>query len=104
MKKLFVTDNRVAIHLLKSKLEAQNIAAYIKNDNPPLAGELPAIIAPPELWVIHDEQYTAAQQILQHELEVNSKTPQQNWTCPQCGEKLETQFDVCWRCGTGKNV
>ena len=22
------------------------------------------------------------------------------WTCKQCGEKLEEQFDACWRCST----
>jgi len=20
------------------------------------------------------------------------------WTCPKCGEKIEDQFDTCWRC------
>jgi hypothetical protein len=22
------------------------------------------------------------------------------WTCPKCGEKVETSFAVCWSCGT----
>jgi hypothetical protein len=21
------------------------------------------------------------------------------WTCPQCGERIEGQFGVCWQCG-----
>src|SRR5262247_2554902 len=25
----------------------------------------------------------------------------QPWTCPQCGEKLEGQFDLCWKCNQG---
>ena len=24
------------------------------------------------------------------------------WTCTQCGEKLEDQFDSCWRCSSHK--
>lgn len=27
------------------------------------------------------------------------------WTCPKCGEKLEDQFDSCWKCaGAAQNV
>ena len=22
------------------------------------------------------------------------------WTCPKCGEEVEANFDVCWKCGT----
>ena len=22
------------------------------------------------------------------------------WTCPNCGEHIEKQFDACWNCGT----
>ena len=25
-----------------------------------------------------------------------------DWTCPKCGEKVEAQFDVCWKCGQAK--
>lgn len=24
------------------------------------------------------------------------------WTCPQCGESIERQFDSCWKCSTPK--
>lgn len=26
-----------------------------------------------------------------------------NWTCPNCSEVHEDQFDSCWKCGTQKN-
>ena len=26
------------------------------------------------------------------------------WTCAKCGEKIEDQFDSCWRCSTSKGV
>jgi hypothetical protein len=22
------------------------------------------------------------------------------WTCPKCGEKVDSSFEVCWQCGT----
>jgi hypothetical protein len=25
------------------------------------------------------------------------------WTCSKCGEKIEEQFDSCWKCGTFRN-
>ena len=25
------------------------------------------------------------------------------WTCPQCGEKIRTGFEFCWRCGVGED-
>ena len=24
------------------------------------------------------------------------------WGCPKCGERLEAQFEACWKCGTAK--
>ncbi len=28
--------------------------------------------------------------------------PKKDWDCPKCGERLELQFDTCWRCGTAR--
>ena len=26
------------------------------------------------------------------------------WTCKKCGEKIEDQFDSCWKCSTAREV
>jgi hypothetical protein len=26
------------------------------------------------------------------------------WTCSKCGEKIEDQFDSCWKCSTPRNT
>jgi hypothetical protein len=26
----------------------------------------------------------------------------QSWTCPNCSEQIEPQFDGCWKCGADK--
>lgn len=25
------------------------------------------------------------------------------WSCPKCGEQVESNFEVCWACGTSRN-
>jgi hypothetical protein len=32
----------------------------------------------------------------------NRPRPKQPWNCPKCNERLEPQFDSCWRCGTAR--
>ena len=102
MKKLYSTPDRIPLYLLRSALENQGIICYLKNENPPLAGEIPPMLAWPELWVMDDSQYESAKKILTAEL-ANLATPGQAWVCPQCGEKLEGQFEQCWKCGAARD-
>ena len=103
MQKIYTTENRVFVYLLKSKLAANGIDCIIKNEevSGPAAGEIPPVVAKPELWVIDDEQYSLATHIIKEELAAFS-LPKKEWHCPQCGEYLEGQFDVCWKCGHSK--
>jgi|SRR5579872_3896457 len=98
MKKLYSSQNRVNIYLFQAALESKNIACFIKNENPPLAGEIPSIVAWPELWCMNDEQYPEAKKIIAAELN-RLHTKQQPWVCTQCNEHLDGQFDLCWKCG-----
>lgn len=102
MKKIYSITDRVFIYLLKSKLEEKGINCIIKNEQPPLAGEIPPVIAPPELWVMDDEQFLYAKKIIQDEL-TEISTVKECWKCPTCQELIEGQFNVCWRCGCSKN-
>lgn len=29
--------------------------------------------------------------------------PPTHWTCAFCGAKVATEFEICWKCGTGKD-
>lgn len=100
MKKIYSSNNRVMLYLLKAKLEEQKIFSIIKNEElaGPAAGEVPPVVAKPELWILEDNQYSLANDILQEELALQAK-PAESWRCPQCHEELEGQFDVCWKCG-----
>lgn len=101
MKKLYSTENRVDLYLFKSILEDQGVRCMIKNEQPPLAGEIPPIIAWPELWVIDDQEYNRALSILQVE-SVKVSGINKSWECPRCHEHLEKQFDICWKCGCSR--
>ena len=100
MRKIYTSENKVKIYLLKSSLEQNGIQCFIKNENPPLAGEIPPVMAWPELWVMNDEDLPGAEKIIQSEIESDPKT-KNKWTCPGCGELLEGQFEICWKCGSG---
>lgn len=103
MKKLHTTQNRVFLYLLKSMLEKNGIQCLLKNEEVAgqAAGELPPVVAKPELWVMSDNDYPAAYELVQAELAHQSQ-PKHAWVCPKCKEKLEGQFEVCWNCGEGK--
>ena len=102
MKKLYSSADRVTIYILKSALENQGIVCFIKNESPPLAGEIPPVIAWPELWSMDDDQYPKAKTIISEELARMSAT-KQAWICPSCKEALEGQFDLCWQCGAARD-
>lgn len=63
------------------------------------AGDLPVFDVMPELWV-EAKAYARAEAILQQvndERERAARLPA--WTCPDCGETVEGQFEQCWQCG-----
>lgn len=64
------------------------------------AGDLPPDQCLPELWVQDDDQQERAKQLL---AEI-ARTPQRNWVCSGCGERIEGGFEQCWNCGTMLNA
>lgn len=103
MKKLYATIDKALLELLKSKLADDGIATIIKNENPPAVGEVTPIVAWPELWVVDDQDFQKADRFVQQELKkLEVSKTQASWTCSQCGEQVEPQFDVCWKCGQSR--
>ncbi|CAN5465814.1 DUF2007 domain-containing protein [soil metagenome] len=101
MQKLYSSENLVFLYLLQSKLVDKGISCIIKNEVPPAAGEIPPVEALPELWLTDKQHFIDAMQIIQYELS-SLGTSKKAWYCPQCGESLEGQFDICWKCGQSK--
>ncbi len=98
MKLLYASQDRILLYLLKASLDDKQIQTFFKNEQPPLAGEIPPTIAWPELWVMDDSQFARAQQCIQAEL-IKRSDVKNAWQCPECQEKLEGQFESCWNCG-----
>ena len=99
MKKLYSTDNRVLLNLLESALKVDNIPCLVKNLMPPAAGEVPPVIAWPEIWIMNDSDYEKAVHVLKGLLANEQATRQQpSWRCAHCNEVNEPQFEICWCC------
>ena len=103
MKRLLVSSDTVFLEYLRRLLAARGIGAYVRNatNSGSAAGELSPIIAPPELWVT-PEDFAVAERLLRETKEAFATRAGPPWQCPRCGERLEPQFEVCWRCGTSR--
>lgn len=102
MRRLLATTDTAMLEYLRAALAARGIAAFVRNavNAGAAAGELPPAVAPPELWLVNDDDRTAAERLVagvREELRAPGGEP---WRCPRCGETLEPQFAVCWACGT----
>jgi hypothetical protein len=101
MRRLYQAKDRIEAQMLRDFLADQGIETTLLGDYlAGAAGELPANIFP-EVWVVQDQDLAAAAQLLQSW----RKGPPESaggstWTCANCGEVLESQFQVCWRCAT----
>jgi hypothetical protein len=101
MKKLqiFTHGDRPLANLLKERLAAEGIVCLVRNDELSTAlGEIPFVECYPELWVIDDEVFPRARLLLDQWL-AETAEDHAAWTCCKCGERIEGQFQLCWKCG-----
>jgi hypothetical protein len=97
MKKVFSSPESARIGLLKSLLENAGIPCFIKEN---LSGIYPGVTAfPAELMIANDDDYEKAMMLIDS-WKKEAPQPGENWTCLNCGEVLEGQFHICWKCGT----
>jgi len=99
MKKVYSSDSYFLVGHLRQLLENHHIQCIAKNEF--LlggAGDLPPTACWPELWIAEDFQYDKAKELIAGFLVVSAESDRE-WCCPDCGERLEAQFTVCWSCG-----
>ncbi len=99
MKRLYECQDRLQAQMLRDALASHHIHTVILGDYlSGAAGELSAIQFP-TLWVVEDDDFTLARQLVARyltELEVERAA----WRCPHCGEQIDAPFDICWNCST----
>ncbi len=54
----------------------------------------------PTLWV-RDTDYDRAVELIKKMADEMNNSPLGAWLC-RCGEQLDAQFDICWKCGKDK--
>lgn len=102
MKRLYTDQNSLMVGNIKNILENNGIDCIIKNFM--LIGglgELPPTVCSAELWVLDDEKYNDAENILKNIFSENEQNLSE-WICTKCGETVEGQFTECWNCGNSK--
>ncbi|HEV2455527.1 MAG TPA: DUF2007 domain-containing protein [Verrucomicrobiae bacterium] len=101
MKLIFTSADLVTVSELKDMLNSAGIACFINNEvSSTLSGGIPQGECMPELWIEDDSRETEAVQIKKDWLAPRAAGT--TWTCPKCGEQLESQFTSCWKCGTAR--
>ena len=102
MKKLHVFSyrERAQAAMIQEILSNEGIQCLLRNDQLASAlGEIPFLECYPELWVVDDDVFPRARNLLDGWLNDrgNSDKP---WICKNCGEHCEAHFGACWACGT----
>jgi hypothetical protein len=98
VKKLYSHESLITVTHLANVLTAAGLRAEVRNTRlGGVLGEIPFFECWPELWVA-DEDHAAAERLLQEAL-AEPGSGASAWRCPACGETIEPQFAVCWRCG-----
>jgi len=98
MKKIFTSEDRCMVWLVKDSLQQSGIDCVIRNQYAAGgSGDLSPHDSWPEVWLIHDTDSPAAMQILQERFESPEVKP--DWLCRHCNESNAGSFDFCWNCG-----
>ena len=99
MRQVFTSQDLVEVEMLKEGLEDAGIPCTIKNQRTSgLAGMVPFAEVFPQLWVLKDEDYDRAKDLLEVRATGGDAT-QTAWICSGCGETHSDAFMACWKCG-----
>ena len=105
MRQVFVAKHPTEAHFVRGLLEADGISAEVHGESLfSVRGEGPATPETlPSVWVVDESDAARAQVILaEYGRQDIRDVDQANWRCPNCGERVESQFTECWHCGTSR--
>ena len=99
MRQVYTSPNTALVNHLRSILDSLGIPCRVRGEFLSAAvGELPPIECWAELWILDDDRYDEAAEILRRAASdgAGSGAP---WACDACGEQVDAQFGECWKCG-----
>ncbi len=110
--KVYSSPDPLLANTLKSVLDSCGIACEVKerlseaHDGTLVLGlKVPTLIMGKvpmaELWVLDDAMAEVARNIIAQADKMDQPI-QPAWTCDNCGELIEEQFDQCWQCGNSR--
>ncbi|MEH6452674.1 MAG: DUF2007 domain-containing protein [Psychromonas sp.] len=96
MKLVYSNENQFLVNNMKNLIEAQGINTFVKNEFAQGAvGEISAFDAWPEVWVVDDDNFDRATEIVESSQNTKSAA---DWACQECYEVNDPAFDFCWKC------
>jgi len=96
MKRLIQAPNGALAHLWAEQLRGAGFDVSVQRQFAGgIAGQIPVDQSLPEIWIMDDDQYDRARQVLADLQDL----PHRRWHCPKCRELVEGPFDQCWNCG-----
>ena len=103
MRKIYSHPDMAIVQLVKNELENRGIKSVIRGEHlAAVAGGGASMDAWFELWVMEDERLQETARVVQEFIEHDDVEGAEPWRCPDCGEKIEPQFAVCWNCGRAR--
>ena len=98
MQLIYTHPNLLIVGAMRNALDEIGIDTEIRND---ILGGAAGEIAPGEtwieLWLINDEQASAAIRRIQ---EIEHQPADEEWDCHHCEESNPSTFELCWQCQT----
>lgn len=97
MRLVHSSPNTALVNHLRSMLESMGIVCRVRGEFLSAAvGELPPIECWAELWVVDDDRYDDAVDLVGRAAGVALTS---DWVCPDCGEIVDAELTECWSCG-----
>lgn len=99
MRRIFTANHLAHAELIAEHLRSEGVDTQIRNQFlGGAAGEIPVFDCQPELWLVDERMAPRAIELINQFESSDQDFPE--WSCQQCGEVIDGNYDRCWRCGT----
>ena len=108
MNEVHRTQDGIEAHFLRGLLEANGIEAFVQGeDSTAIRGHIPfSKKAALKICIYDAVRIDEAKTLVSTYMEEKAaEAPAgEAWLCPNCQERLEGQFTLCWRCGSEREL